>query len=265
MDPARIPDVLTILHEHDDSVPEGIRPTATHQPMAPKRKAAASGAPSKKKKAPPPDWRVPLFYWRGSFDAGFKRWTGTWVASDEGVPTPNDFAESANTFALELAATDVSAPEVAEMEVYMPSFIESAFTTKVEYEAWCKEQQGGRDGGSSETIKALAGSFTGSYKLDNGGGLEDYSDISHEFKSQQAQACVICAAKGTTEFGAFVSMGVLVGSTLTLVRRYIDDKDSRKKQGLEEALDAHAKCADSSAEEFLAKLQAEYMPWKLGL
>lgn len=233
--------------------------------MAPKRKAASSAAAtSKKKKAPAPDWRVPLFYWKGDFDAGFKQWSGTWVAAEE-VPSDKEFADSATSFLLELAATDVTAPADGSvcMEMSLPSFIESEFTTKVEYDRWCKERQEGS--GDGETIKALAGSFSGTYKLDNGGGLADYSDLTHDFKSLQTTGgCVVCVAKGTTEFGAFVSMGTLVGTTLTLARRYIGDKDPRKKQSLADALDSLQGSTDT-AEQLLSKLQQEALPWRVDL
>ena len=39
---------------------------------------------SGKKKKPALDWRVPIFYWRGTLTG--KTWQGTWVASEFGLP-----------------------------------------------------------------------------------------------------------------------------------------------------------------------------------
>ena len=62
----------------------------------PKRKATSS---SGKKKKPALDWRVPIFYWRGTLTD--KTWQGTWVASEFGLPSDDDFKASENTFKLE--------------------------------------------------------------------------------------------------------------------------------------------------------------------
>mgnify|MGYP003316301546 CR=1 FL=1 len=79
--------------------------------------------------------------------------------------------------------------------------------------------------------------FGGSYKLDNGDGLEDTSDDTHRWEvrtwPKAAPGEVECAthaavaAVGTTPFGRFVSLGVIDGSTMTLARRYIADDDPR--------------------------------------
>ena len=79
--------------------------------------------------------------------------------------------------------------------------------------------------------------FGGTYKLDNGDGLEDTSDDTHRWEvrawpstppgevDRATHAAV--AAVGTTPFGRFVSLGVIDGSTMTLARRYIEDDDPR--------------------------------------
>lgn len=98
-------------------------------------------------------------------------------------------------------------------------------------------------------------SWTGSYLLDNGDGLEEHSDTFHSsflFKNTISASPVnsiledldccrcLCIATGDTEFGEFVSKGIFqqeesnkvtgVRRTLTLARRYLPTKgDVRKK------------------------------------
>ena len=78
--------------------------------------------------------------------------------------------------------------------------------------------------------------FGGSYKLDNGDGLEDTSDDTHRWEvrtwpkdgsGEVDRATHAAVAVGTTPFGRFVSLGVIDGSTMTLARRYIADDDVR--------------------------------------
>ena len=123
-------------------------------------------------------------------------WTGTWVASEEGLPNDSDFLASPTTFAL-----------VSDKSLVNFSHVGSA-------------------------------SFvSGSYKLDQGDGLNSYSDISHEFHLRSTNddegSDGIVGACGNTEFGRFISIGVLEprGSTaqLILARRYIADNDPRAK------------------------------------
>ena len=189
-----------------------------------KRKAVAAVAteptkpkPKQKKKKgasePQADWRTPLFYWRGRVVDEGTKWEGTWVASAEGLPSDADFAASANTFALVAAGDDLLS-------------------------SWA----GGAPSG------AARGSFSGSYKLDQGGGLEDFSDHTHAFElvKRAEEPFAIVGARGSTEFGEFVSLGRLdlaldldapggddAATTraprLTLARRYLADDDVRAK------------------------------------
>jgi hypothetical protein len=95
------------------------------------------------------------------------------------------------------------------------------------------------------------------YLLDNGEGLQEHTDLAHHLhieressegggsdsgggssSSATAAAAAAAAACGSTEFGPFVSFGVLEpdaqgGSVLTLARRYLSDKDSRLAWGSE--------------------------------
>jgi hypothetical protein len=157
--------------------------------MAPKKRA---------KKAA--DWREPIFYWRGTVDSssiGSDVWEGTWVASAEGLPTAEEFKASENTFSLT-----------------------------------CSDALG------MLVMTEEDGRFFGSYKLDNGGGPEDFSDIEQTIRVVEGPAvggpmgdaewCNV-GARGTTEFGEFVSLGTLERGTnlLTLARRYISDDDPR--------------------------------------
>ena len=67
--------------------------------MPPKRSSSGSSK-AKKRRTSAPDWRVPIFYWRGKI-TNETTWSGTWVTSETGLPSDAEFAESANTFALE--------------------------------------------------------------------------------------------------------------------------------------------------------------------
>ena len=168
------------------------------------------------------DWRDTLFCWRGVLSAtegggGKERvmWSGTWVGSEDGeLPTQDQFEQSKNKFQLSAEAA----------------------------------------------LAAVAGSevvWKGWYKLDNGDGLDNVEDWSHACafgepaaaavpsETEAASAgdadavgsCVV-AAKGTTEFGQFISRGRLVDDTLVLCRRYVDDKDARLKEELPMAVEA---------------------------
>ena len=108
---------------------------------------------------------------------------GRWVASDAGLPSEEEFATSENTFKLECSAdlATLGSLRVREsmQEEEPPQFV------------------------------------SGSYKLDNGEGLADYSDLEHKLwaadgppshhPSTHEWAAV--GACGDTEFGRFVSLG----------------------------------------------------------
>mmetsp|Transcript_50075 Transcript_50075/g.165820 ORF Transcript_50075/g.165820 Transcript_50075/m.165820 type:complete len:219 (+) Transcript_50075:120-776(+) len=193
--------------------------------MAPKRKAAASAA-ARKRKAPPSDWRTPIFYWRGAISGA--EWTGTWVASAAGLPRDAEFKESANTFSLRCSQPIMSLVDEEDREV-------------------------------------KTAHFTGSYKLDNGEGLADYEDVEHSIAVCFGPEWASVAARGTTEFGDFVSLGKLHDGasqggyqTLTLARRYIADGDPRTAMNATSVL-ARVEAEDSFAGEhpWLA------LPWKV--
>jgi hypothetical protein len=154
------------------------------------------------------DWKATMYYWRGelSFDGGKKMltWKGAWVGSTRGLPSDQEFAASPNAFTLTSAKIKGGV---------------SLSATAAEL----------------EPAAGLKSKFTGSYQLDQGDGLETFSDKTHMFKISAApDGSVLVAARGTTEFGAFVSAGRLesggsTGVQLTLARRYVDDADPRKK------------------------------------
>ena len=66
----------------------------------PLKRSSSCSSQAKKRQTSAPDWRVPIFYWRGKI-TNETTWSGTWVASETGLPSDAEFAESANTFALE--------------------------------------------------------------------------------------------------------------------------------------------------------------------
>ena len=185
----------------------------------PKAKRGSSSSATKKAKAPRSDWRTPIFYWKGVLD--ITHWKGTWVASTDGLPSDAVFKESANSFNLQIS--------------------DDPFVTF----------EGDNTRG-----------FSGKYKLDNGNGLQDFADMEHKIafaeypsghpfaglpddlagkedlkKQYRGGICysTIIGARGSTEFGEFVSLGrmdkhFMSGyATLTLARRYIADGDPRCK------------------------------------
>ena len=176
--------------------------------------AAASSAPkTKKPRAAAPDWRTPLFYWRGKV-GNETSWSGTWVASADGLPCDADFAASTNTF--ELSCSE----DIVEMS-----------------------------DGPTGTADAPAATFAGSFKLTTGNGLEDCSDIEHVICVQEGPAMggpmgesewVNVAGCGTNRFGKFLSLGKMVrdggDDVLTLARRYIADEDPRCAMSVQDVL-----------------------------
>ena len=129
------------------------------------------------------DWKATMYYWRGelSFDGGKKMltWKGAWVGSTRGLPSDQEFAASPNAFTLTSAKIKGGV---------------SLSATAAEL----------------EPAAGLKSKFTGSYQLDQGDGLETFSDKTHMFKISAApDGSVLVAARGTTEFGAFVSAGRL--------------------------------------------------------
>ena len=203
--------------------------------MPPKRKTGSSAAASKKKKAAP-DWRQPVFYWRGKVEG--TTWEGTWVSSIDGLPSDEEFATSTNTFKLEcrylwtLALALASCPHAPSSHLHASS----------------------KPLGTVYKHKDEAVTFTGHYKLDNGGGPADYSDVEHNINAfngppehhPATHGWAVVGACGNTEFGRFVSLGRLdkraAGEVsgeeeytrLTLARRYVDDDDPRAGMSAED-------------------------------
>ncbi len=182
-------------------------------PPRSKRKYNHNNNPKKKgKTAHIPDWRMTIFYWRGTVTA--TKWEGTWVSSQDGLPTDQMFQSSDNSFSLHT-------------------------TQNLQVHGSDRAEGGGPGPG---------GTFTGSYKLDNGDGLKDFSDVDHSFyicedpPSDRPGRCpgATVAAVGDTEFGRFVSLGKLDSKVdgrftrLTLARRYIDEFDDRGGMGPED-------------------------------
>ena len=210
--------------------------------MAPKKRKSSSSTAARQKKAPAADWRQSAFYWRGAVSG--TTWEGTWVASEVGLPSDADFAASTNTFKLE-CSTNLS-------RVHNPP-------------------AGGQAGG---------GKFTGSYKLDNGDGPADYSDLEHEIFAYNGppdhhpavHSWAVVGACGDTEFGRFVSLGVLDGKApgecrgndtytrLTLVRRYIADDDPRNGMSAEEVARRVSSCGK---DEGFINAPWLALPWKV--
>jgi hypothetical protein len=206
-------------------------------------RADASATSRTKRRKTTTDWRAPLFYWRGvlalgkssscddSDDNASVVWKGKWVASEDGLPSDEQFTDEsvhANTF-------DMSA-DVGKLEVDGPL-----------------------------TLQVLAGrecSFHGEYMLDQGDGQghQTFRDISHNLLFRDDG---VVAALGGTEFGQFVSLGRVEGTNeedgsiqLTLARRYLDIDDRRCEWKTTQCVMDAAKGTDG------AELWEKSLPWK---
>jgi len=67
----------------------------------------------------------------------------------------------------------------------------------------------------------------GSYKLNNGGGHEEYEDLKQTITLRVTDKVTVATASGSTEFGDFVSAGIVRGNEMVLVRRYVEEGDWR--------------------------------------
>ena len=198
------------------------------------------------------DWRATLFVWRGhleihSPDETQISWRGSWLGTDDDT-LPSDAALTASPNTFELTTEPFDHEQITERSnaKYVGTEFEGQEVdggSEMVFEAM-EMILGGADEEDPEGRKAflqLDGlfemQFAGSYKLDNGAGLEDTSDDTHRWEvrtwpstppgeiDRATHAAV--AAVGTTPFGRFVSLGVIEGSTMTLARRYIEDDDPR--------------------------------------
>ena len=230
------------------------------------------------------DWRATLFVWRGhleinSPDEQMISWRGAWLGTDDDtMPTETALEASANTFELTTEPFDHEQITERSNAKYVGTEFEGQEVdggSETVFEAM-EMILGGADEEDPEGRKAflqLDGlfemQFGGSYKLDNGDGLEDTSDDTHRWEVRSwpkaAPGEVECAthaavaAVGTTPFGRFVSLGVIEGRTMTLARRYIADDDVRTAWDSPTAvLDGGLLDGPLALDEIPAKL-----PWKV--
>ena len=149
------------------------------------------------------------------------------------APADDAFASSPNTFKLTVSA-----------RILLGSVLRAALRR------WCQKYSCGQAKWPAKAPRALSAAaselpaagvqaaFKGSYLLDqgDGAGLCPYRDIQHRFHLAPAPdgQTVLVAARGSTEFGYFISAGALAsvdggGIQLTLARRYLEDDDPRAK------------------------------------
>jgi len=160
------------------------------------------------------DWRETLFVWKGILtiaDNNNIEWKGSWVSTNDvmnSFPTDDDFLSSQNNFIL--YSSTITKHNNDSIDINFDR---------------------------------------GHYLLDNGNGLETFSDINHNlYCIKHTDDRWYCYAKGDTEFGPFISKGIMTTSinndddcddnndndinstsySLTLARRYVySKKDSR--------------------------------------
>jgi hypothetical protein len=170
-------------------------------------------------------WKKTLFVWRGmltekqSEDIMKLNWTGTWVGTQDVVhkfPSAEEFQEASTTFELSVVGNfDMNCFKIVPSEA-----------------------------ASLAPRSNMECTWIGSYLLDNGSGLETFRDLQHKCMLSEDPAGTsawIVSARGTTEFGPFLSKGrlenVLGVWVLTLARRYVSDSDTRLTISLEAAHD----------------------------
>ncbi|GMI61035.1 hypothetical protein ScalyP_jg6805 [Parmales sp. scaly parma] len=185
------------------------------------------------------DWKETIFFWRGDLSIDYEKkeisWKGTWVGSTFGQPEDIEFAESANTFSL-------TAPYPSKTAYPL---LYSTKTGKIIWPPNLMVLVPGPSGATLTYAQPFVAKFTkGSYLLGNegdGSELTSHSDQSHSIQISSN----LVAAKGKTEFGKFISSGYLthtqekdgvLKSSLTLGRRYLDDKDKRCVWNLEKLI-----------------------------
>ena len=196
---------------------------------------------------PAPDWRVELRHWTGFIgqEDVASQWKGAWLAKDGAFKTALVTSRWV-THSFNLTVADV----------------DTLLDQRTEY----------------------TGSITGSYKLDNGDGPQDYSDVEHQIHAWPVVAnpfmerWKLVGARGKDELGEFISIGALLlpseycsGFMLFLSRRYISDDDPRTKLTAKEVMQ---RCRASMVnetedcdwredpQEFLRMMHTQ-VPWKL--
>ena len=218
------------------------------------------------------DWKETLFVWRGELELEREReravWRGGWLGTSDAAgafPSPSELQSSPNHFELTCTSQQLPLP-LQSLPLAVP---------------------GGREGACNSTCHEVT--WRGHYLLDNGAGLEKHEDFEHHCvflpidssllatsssENPKGDSCgqnYFVVARGRTEFGDFVSKGVLSrttskdppkdksndsidreaatdvggcdndevgenerpqGLTLTLARRYLNKGDQRLKGSL---------------------------------
>lgn len=165
----------------------------------PKRKAVESTSEKKRTthNQDPNSWREVLYFWHGTLStdesSGETIWEGTWIASEDGLPSTAEFDTSENTFRL----------------------TSSAFYVRdgVPLEARCPFGRSGH--------------FAGYFLLDG----KDCSDIEHRlvFKDQLVAARGTAFFGEFISAGRLVFPQGSASAYLTLARRYLTEDDLRVK------------------------------------
>ena len=191
----------------------------------------------KQRRTPGPDWRTPLFYWRGKVCAS--TWSGTWVASTEGLPSDDAFfaKHEANAFHLtcskgiDTLVEDSQQTLAEDLPTVRPAPRHSA----------------------SRALDLLVGggaTLPLTHSVWPQAFLSGSDDIEHKICFQDGPSTSIMgesewvsvAARGkSTDFGDFISLGTMVRGMdgtqlLTLARRYIADDDPRCAMSAQDAL-----------------------------
>lgn len=175
------------------------------------------------------DWRETLFFWRGglTLEGSSLVWAGAWVAGVEGeCPSETEFTESDNVFSLS-TPFEKGTLNAEHLNGLAPAWkgeykLEGSYYSDVEHAAQFESP-------SDEDKAAL------STPVDKA----DKTPSDTEGDKAALSETLLCVAKGDTEFGKFVSHGVLSfkaegKAQLTLARRYIGDKDARVKWTLDD-------------------------------
>ena len=208
------------------------------------------------------DWRATLFVWRGELEIGGSpdtgpqiSWRGAWLGTDDDtMPSDADLKASANTFELKTEPFDhEQIQEKANATLVGTEFEgEECGGTEIVFEA-IDMILGGMDEEDPEGRKAffqLDGlfemKFGGSYKLDNGDGLEDTSDDTHRWEvrswpkaaPERSSARLMPPSQPSARRPSALSSASAPSMAAPwLARRYIADDDPRAAWASPAAID----------------------------
>ena len=175
-------------------------------------------------------WKHTLFIWRGVLDTKERTWKGAWCGTEDALsqfPSDEEFEQSDNRFDLTIANREEGTEEFTLSGYY---FLDNGNGPQKYYD-----------------IKHTVGFFDVNGKEEDKNANDDDDDDDDAEKGSEVGIAKLlannplCTAKGETEFGRFISKGVVSKNTsgqsvLTLARRYLPARDARGNMSLLQVL-----------------------------